>query len=98
MRNWVDRHFVLTSFLIALTIEVIVFSVISTFFPQTSAAANSVRTTTQTASCATGQSNDLRYGVMECKVKLKDGRTVTCVNILSGTSCDWAHATIKKDK
>lgn len=97
MRNWVDKHFVATSFLIALTVEVIVFSVISTFFPQTSAAANSVRTTTPTASCVNVDSNDW-YVVRECKVPLKDGRTVTCVNIVKGTPCDWDHATTRKVK
>lgn len=37
-------------------------------------------------------------GAEECKLELKDGRTVVCVDTEHGTSCDWAHATAKKGK
>lgn len=65
--------------------------------PQT-AAAKPVKTPTPTVSCTTGNTDDYEYAATECKVTLKDGRTVTCVNIAKGTSCDWAHATTKKGK
>ena len=29
----------------------------------------------------------------ECRFKLKDGRTVVCIDTIHGESCDWAHAT-----
>lgn len=37
-------------------------------------------------------------GAKECKLKLKDGRTVVCVDTEHGTSCDWAHATTRKGR
>ncbi len=46
-----------------------------------------------------GQCKAIRAtGAKECKLKLKDGRTVVCVDTEHGTSCDWAHATPKKGK
>ncbi|MGO5518203.1 hypothetical protein ACTQV2_01100 [Bifidobacterium thermophilum] len=39
-----------------------------------------------------------KTGVKECKIKLDDGRTVTCIVDETGRSCDWAHATTRKDK
>lgn len=39
-----------------------------------------------------------KTGAKECKLKLKDGRTVVCVDTEHGTSCDWAHATTKKGR
>ena len=65
--------------------------------PQT-ADAKPVKTPTPTVSCTADHSNDYKDSVDECKVTLKDGRTVTCVNIAKGTSCDWAHATTKKGR
>lgn len=35
---------------------------------------------------------DDKAGTKECKVKLDDGRTVTCVVDSRGRSCDWRHA------
>lgn len=35
---------------------------------------------------------DDKTGTKECKVKLDDGRTVTCVVDSRGRSCDWRHA------
>lgn len=35
---------------------------------------------------------DNEAGTEECKVKLDDGRTVTCVVDSRGRSCDWRHA------
>ncbi len=57
-----------------------------------------LKTPTPPVSCTTGHSNDYKAYVDECKVTLKDGRTVTCVNIAKGTSCDWAHAATRKGK
>lgn len=33
-----------------------------------------------------------KTGAEECKLTLKDGRTVTCVVDSRGRSCDWRHA------
>ena len=65
--------------------------------PQT-ADAKPVKTPTPTVSCTISHSNDYKDYADECKVTLKDGRTVTCVNIAKGTSCVGAHATTKKGK
>lgn len=35
---------------------------------------------------------DDETGTKECKIKLDDGRTVTCVVDSRGRSCDWRHA------
>ncbi len=35
---------------------------------------------------------DDEAGTMECKVKLDDGRTVTCIVDSRGRSCDWRNA------
>lgn len=35
---------------------------------------------------------DNETGTKECKVRLDDGRTVTCVVDSRGRSCDWRHA------
>ena len=46
-----------------------------------------------------GQCKAIRAtGAKECKLKLKDGRTVVCVDMEHGTSCDWAHATTRKGR
>lgn len=96
MRNvidWCDRHIVATYVLITFLLTSIIFVLLFVFAPPHSqtAAAKPVKTPTPTVSCATGYSSDYKYGVKECKVKLKDGRTVTCVNLNKGTSCDWRH-------
>ena len=53
-----------------------------------------ISVTDSTSQCeATGKT-----GAEECKLTLKDGRTVSCVDTEHGTSCDWAHATTRKDK
>lgn len=62
------------------------------------ATAKPVKTPVPTVSCTINHSSDYKDYADECKVTLKDGRTVTCVNIAKGTSCDWAHATTKKGK
>ena len=104
MRNvidWCGRHFVATYILTLLSLSAIVL-VLYYAGPSphldVSPAAKPVKTTTPTVSCTSGNSGDYKYDADECKVTLKDGRTVTCVNIAKGTSCDWAHATTKKGR
>lgn len=103
MRNvidWCDRHIVATYVLITFLLTSILFVLLFVFAPPHSqtAAAKPVKPTAPTVSCTTGNTDDYEYAATECKVTLKDGRTVTCVNIAKGTSCDWAHATTKKGK
>ena len=103
MRNvidWCDRHIVATYVLITFLLTSILFVLPFVFAPPHSqtAAAKPVKPTAPTVSCITGYSTDYKDYADECKVTLKDGRTVTCVNIAKGTSCDWAHATTKKGK
>lgn len=49
---------------------------------------------------STGQCKAIadKTGAKECKLELKDGRTVVCVDTEHGTSCDWAHATTRKGR
>lgn len=48
---------------------------------------------------STGQCKAIEAtGAKECKLELKDGRTVVCVDTEHGTSCDWAHATTRKGR
>lgn len=103
MRNvidWCDRHIVATYVLITFLLTSILFVLLFVFAPPHSqtAAAKPVKPTAPTVSCTAGHSNDYEDYVDECKVTLKDGRTVTCVNIAKGTSCDWNHATTKQGK
>lgn len=103
MRNvidWCDRHIVATYVLITFLLTSILFVLLFVFAPPHSqtAAAKPVKPTAPTVSCTAGHSNDYEDYVDECKVTLKDGRTVTCVNIAKGTSCDWNHATTRKGK
>ncbi len=103
MRNvidWCDRHIMATYVLITFLLTSILFVLLFVFAPLHSqtAAAKPVKTPATTVSCTTIYSSDWKDYAYECKVKLKDGRTVTCVNISKGTSCDWAHATTKKGK
>ena len=37
-------------------------------------------------------------GTSECKVRLRNGRTVTCLELPGGISCDWDHAVPKKSE
>lgn len=99
--DWCGRHFVATYILILLSLCAIFLVLYYSGPPlhlEASAAAAPTKTPTPTVSCTTGYSSDYKDYADECKVKLKDGRTVTCVNIARGTSCDWAHATTKKGK
>lgn len=103
MRNvidWCDRHIVATYVLITFLLTSILFVLLFVFAPPRSQVADAkpVKPTAPTVSCTTGYSTDYGDYADECKVTLKDGRTVTCVNIAKGTSCDWAHATTKKGK
>lgn len=84
--------------------------VVFVFLSSQSADANPVHhQTTPSASCVSGEYTDdtdddvpkMRTdpeGTTECKVKLRNGRTITCIDLGSGTSCDWDHATTKKGK
>lgn len=99
MRNvidWCGRHLVATYVLIVFLLTSILFVLLFVFAPHLQAA--SVKPPAPTVSCTSGHSNDYKDYADECKVTLKDGRTVTCVNIAKGTSCDWTHATTKKGK
>lgn len=103
MRNvidWCDRHIVATYVLITFLLTSILFVLLFVFAPPRSQVADAkpVKPTAPTVFCTTGFSSDYKDYADECKVTLKDGRTVTCVNISKGTSCDWAHATTKKGK
>ena len=105
MRNWCDRHSGLIGglclfgyFAIATALVLGIFIVAPRLFAPQPAAAKPVKPTASTVSCTTEWSSDYEDRADICKVTLKDGRTVTCVNIAKGTSCDWAHATTKKDK
>lgn len=98
--DWCNRHFVVSIILfmfVPLAIGAGIIFTLYTVSPEP-AAAKPVKPTTPTVSCAEGYSSDYQNRVSECKVTLKDGRTVTCVKIYSGTSCDWDHATAKKGK
>lgn len=62
-----------------------------------------VRSEAKTEESATDCDNTHFFGVGECKIKLHDGRRMTCVIMVvgdnrNGLSCDWAHATIKETK
>ena len=99
--DWCERHSVTTCILILLSASAIL--LVSYFagpplYLDVPAAAKPVKTPAPTVSCITNNTDDYEYAATECKVTLKDGRTVTCVNISKGTSCDWAHATTKKGK
>ena len=41
---------------------------------------------------------DDKAGTKECRVRLDDGRIVTCIVDGDNKSCDWAHATTKKGR
>lgn len=98
--DWCTRHIVATYVLTTFLLVVTLFGSFYVFFPPHSQVADAkpVKTPAPTVSCTIAHSNDYKDYVDECKVTLKDGRTVTCVNIAKGTSCDWAHATTKKGK
>lgn len=99
--DWCDRHIVVGAILFMFVMVAIGAGMIFTLcmvFPPEPADAKPAKTPAPTVSCTTGYSSDYKHYATECKVKLKDGRTVTCVNISKGTSCDWAHATTKKGK
>ena len=60
-------------------------------------ASSSKQETAAPVSCTTLDEDD-GDGFDECKAKLKDGRTVTCLARRGGLSCDWAHAKTGKEK
>lgn len=99
--DWCERHPVAT-YILALLLASALFLVSYCAGPSphldVSPAAKPVKTPAPTVSCTIYHSNDYKDYADECKVTLKDGRTVTCVNIAKGTSCDWSHATTKKGK
>lgn len=100
VEDWLhERKMIL--FISALMVPLLAFGMLVAFQalpPQTADATPVHHQATPSASCDTGKSNDFGFGVRECKVPLKDGRTVTCVNIVKGTPCDWDHATTRKVK
>lgn len=101
MRNvldWCERHIVATYILALLSLSAIVLFLYYAGPPLHLDVPAAAKPVTPTVSCITGNTDDYEYAATECKVTLKDGRTVTCVNIAKGTSCDWAHATTKKGK
>lgn len=99
VEDWLhERKMIL--FISVLMVPLLAFGTLVAFqaLPPQTATAKPVKTPNPTVSCTAGHSNDYEDYADECKVTLKDGRTVTCVNIAKGTSCDWAHATTRKGR